>query len=53
MLVNDPQDLTQYDPAGAVNQAAGEYDFMVTLSDNPLHHAELILLALIFLVDRA
>jgi hypothetical protein len=53
MLVNDPQDLTPYDPAGAVNQAAGEYDFMVTLLDNPLHHAELILLALIFLVDRA
>jgi hypothetical protein len=53
MLINDPQDFTQQDPAGTVEQTVGEYDFKVTLPVNPLHHADLILLALVFLADRA
>lgn len=53
MLVNDPQDLAGRDPAGIVDQAAGEYDFRVTLPVNPLHHVDLILLALVFLADHA
>ena len=53
MVVSDPLESAPIDPVGAVNRAAGDCDFIVTLPVNPLHHADLITLALVFLFDQS
>lgn len=52
MIVNDPLESSSVTPVGTMNRAAGEYAFTVTLSVNPLTHADLITLALVFLFDQ-
>ena len=56
-----PADLTVYDepleaplpePAGQVYQSTGEYDFAAEAAAGRLTHTDLVLLALIFLIER-
>ncbi|MCB9419308.1 MAG: hypothetical protein H6667_05870 [Ardenticatenaceae bacterium] len=51
MIVEDPLKSMPIDPVGQVTRAAQEHDFTVSIPVNPLHHADLIMLALVFLVD--
>lgn len=53
MVVNDPLESAQLDPIGSVTEATGDYDFGVTLPVHPFHHADLIILALVFLSDHS
>lgn len=53
MVVSDPLESAPIDPVGAVTRSAENYDFVVTLPVNPLHHADLITLALVFLLDQS
>ncbi len=53
LIVNDPFESGQLKSVGVVKRASGEYDFTVTLPVNPLHHADLIALSLIFLFDQS
>ena len=53
MVVSDPFESAPIDPVGAVKRAAGDRDFVVTLPVNPLHHADLVTLALVFLFDQS
>lgn len=53
MVVNDPLESGQLDPVGAVSRAEERYDFSVTLPVHPFHHADLIILALVFLFDQS
>ena len=52
MVVNNPLDSAPLDPVGAVTRPASEHDFVVTLPVNPFHHADIIVMALIFLFDQ-
>ncbi len=52
MIVSDALESAPIDPVGAVSRSAGDCDFVVTLPVNPLHHADLISLALVFLFDQ-
>lgn len=51
MVVNDPIESAQITPVGALKPADGKYNLAVTLPVNPFHHADVIILALIFLFD--
>lgn len=53
MIVNDPLASEQLDPIGRVDRSAAEYDFSVMLPVHPFHHADVIVLALIFLLDQS
>jgi hypothetical protein len=53
MVVDDPLASANLDPLGAVNRTTEEYDFEVTLPIYPFHHADLIILTLVFLLDQS
>ena len=50
MIVSDPVESALLDPVGTVGQAGDT--FSVNLPINPFHHADIIMLALIFLLDQ-
>jgi hypothetical protein len=53
MVVSDPLESSPIDPVGAAARGAEQYDFAVSLPINPFHHADIIILALIFLFDQS
>lgn len=53
MIVSDPLESALIDPVGTVSYVRSEAVFSVTLPVNPFHHADIIMLALIFLLDQS
>jgi hypothetical protein len=53
MIVSDPLESNLLDPVGTVSQTVGATTFSVSLPINPFHHADIIMLALIFLLEQS